>query len=50
MRIGKKTCCFKIYVYSLNDSVSLKIKAAIVSNVATYNVVNREERNPNLYF
>lgn len=46
----EKKCCFKIYVYSLNDPVSPKIKAAIFSNVATYNVVNREERNPNLYF
>lgn len=41
---------FLMYVYNLNDPVSSNIKAVILSNIATYNVVNREERNPNLYF
>lgn len=39
-----------IYVYSSNDPVSSNMKAARVSDVAKHNVVNREKRNPNLYF
>lgn len=48
-RTEKKNIFFKINVYKVNDAVFSNMKA-IVSNVATYNMVNREKGNPNIYF
>ena len=46
----ENTCFFKIYGCNSNVPVFSNMKAAIIPNVVTYNVVNREEGNLSLYF